>query len=83
MQTEHIVTLLIAERDKLNRAIGVFQGGAKRRGRPPKALAAVMAPAPVTNGHNGGMTTAARKAQSIRMKAYWAAKKRKKAGKTG
>jgi hypothetical protein len=79
MPTDHIVTLLIAERDKLNRAIEVLQGGAKRRGRPPKNPLAVMAPTtpsvPAANGRNGGMTAAARKAQSKRMKAYW--KKRK------
>ena len=37
MPTEHILSLLIAERDKLNRAIEALQGPAKRRGRPPKA----------------------------------------------
>jgi hypothetical protein len=37
MPTDQIVALLIAERDKLDRAIHVLQdGGAKRRGRPPK-----------------------------------------------
>jgi hypothetical protein len=81
MPTDHIVTLLIAERDKLTHAIEVLQG-ARRRGRPPKnplaILAATSAPAP--NGRRGGMTAAARKAQSRRMKAYWA-KKRKEAAK--
>jgi hypothetical protein len=36
MPTEQILTLLIAERDKLNRAIEALQGPTKRRGRPPK-----------------------------------------------
>jgi hypothetical protein len=37
MPTDQIVALLIAERDKLDRAIQVLQdGGARRRGRPPK-----------------------------------------------
>src|SRR5258706_4668044 len=37
MPTDQIVALLIAERDRLDRAIHVLQGGgAKRRGRPPK-----------------------------------------------
>jgi hypothetical protein len=36
MPTEHIVALLIAERDKLNRAIDALQGPTKRRGRPPR-----------------------------------------------
>jgi len=80
MPTEHIVALLVAERDKLNRAIEVLQGPTKRRGRPPKNLAAVVAQtaasAPSTNGRGSGMTAAARKAQSKRMKAYWAKRKK-------
>lgn len=36
MATEHIVALLISERDKLNRAIEALGAPAKRRGRPPK-----------------------------------------------
>ena len=36
MPTEQILALLIQERDKLNRAIEVLQGSAKRHGRPPK-----------------------------------------------
>jgi len=35
METEQIVALLIAERDRLARAIEALQGSAKRRGRPP------------------------------------------------
>jgi hypothetical protein len=33
--TDHIVQLLVQERDKLNRAIEALQGSVKRRGRPP------------------------------------------------
>ena len=36
MNTEHIVALLISERDKLNRAIEALGTPVKRRGRPPK-----------------------------------------------
>lgn len=36
MTMSDILTLLVAERDKLNRAIETLQGDAKRRGRPPK-----------------------------------------------
>src|SRR6266481_8486152 len=36
MQTEQIVSLLVAERDRLSRAIEALQGPTKRRGRPPK-----------------------------------------------
>ncbi len=50
----------------------------RRNGRPPKNLVFTQV-ATVTPGANGakrGMTAAARKAQSRRMKAYWAAKKK-------
>jgi hypothetical protein len=77
MPTEHIVALLVAERDKINRAIEALQGP-KRRGRPPKnplAIAAALAtPAPLKK--RGGMSAAAGKAQSERMKAQWS-KRRK------
>ena len=81
MPTDHIIALLIAERDKLNRAIEALQGPIKRRGRPPKNLSAAAAPlvAPIAKKRKG-LSAAARKAQSVRMKAYWAAK-RKKEGK--
>lgn len=75
MPTEHIVELLIAERDKLNRAIELLQGE-KRRGRPPK-IAVTVVPAN-ENGHGKKriFTAAQRKKQAARMKAYWAAKKK-------
>jgi hypothetical protein len=79
MPTEHIVALLIAERDRITRAIEALQGP-KRRGRPPKnplaAAAALATAAPAKK--RGGMSAAARKAQSERMKAQWA-KRRKQA----
>jgi hypothetical protein len=95
--TNDILPLLIAERDRLNRALEALQGAVKRRGRPPKnplsaspatdipklrrgrppknplAALAPTAPAPPRKG----MSTAARKALSERMKKYWA--KRRKA----
>jgi hypothetical protein len=71
MPTQQIIAMLIAERDKLNRAIEALQGSAKRRGRPPMAAAAI-ASAPKKK-----RSAAQRKAQAERMKAYWA--KRKKA----
>jgi hypothetical protein len=76
MPTEHIVALLIQEREKLNRAIEALQG-AKRRGRPPKnPLLAVGFP--TENGHKKTRTFSAaqRKKQAARMKAYWAAKRK-------
>jgi len=77
MPTEHILSLLLAERDKLNWAIEALQGSAKRRGRPPKKQsAAATAAAPARQRR--GRTAASRKAQSERMKAYWAAKRKSK-----
>lgn len=76
MPTEHIIALLITERDKLNRAIEALQGSAKRRGRPPKAVVTPTAPEPSAPKRKR-RSAAQRKAQAERMKAYWA--KRKKA----
>ena len=76
MPTEHIVALLIAERDKLNRAIEALQGSAKRRGRPPKATVTLGAPVPSAPKRKR-QSAARRKAQADRMKAYWAGKRKK------
>jgi hypothetical protein len=79
MPSDHIIALLVAERDRLSRAIDALQGPTKRRGRPPKnAVASVSAAAPVKKGRRK-FTAAQRKAQALKMKAYWA--KRKKEGK--
>jgi hypothetical protein len=85
MPTEHILDLLIEERDKLNRAIEALSGtGSKRLGRPRKTPAGeaggalVTTPAPAKKHHM--RSPAARKAQARRMKAYWA-KRRKNASK--
>jgi hypothetical protein len=79
MQTDHIVALLVAERDRITRAIEALQG-TKRRGRPPKNPLAALSPATsaTPKKRRGGMSAAARKAQSERMKAQWA-KRRKQA----
>jgi hypothetical protein len=76
MPTEHIIALLIAERDRLNRAIEALGGAiGKRRGRPPKNLgSATVAAKPARKKRT--FTAAQRNAQALRMKAYWA-KKRK------
>ena len=78
MPTEHILSLLIADRDKLNRAIEALQGSVKRRGRPPKNLLAAASPAQTTARRRRRMSAAARKAVSARMKAYWAANRKQK-----
>jgi len=85
MPTEHIVALLIAERDRLSRAIEVLQGPTKRRGRPPKNPLAEVVTAATTSAaptipakKKRTFTTAQRKQQAERMRKYWAAKKRMK-----
>jgi hypothetical protein len=80
MSTEHILALLISERDKLNRAIEALGMPVKRRGRPPKnPLAAAVAAAAVKPAPRKRrvLTAAWRKAQSERMKAYWAKRNKK------
>jgi hypothetical protein len=81
MQTDNIVELLIAERDRLTRAIDALQGPTKRRGRPPKqslVIPTATVRADAAPAKNKRMFTAAqRKLQAERMKAYW--KKRKAA----
>lgn len=81
MDTQQILQLLIAERDRLNAAISVLQGGttSKRRGRPPGSRngvsAAATAPTPAMK-HTRTFTPAQRKKQAQRMKRYWAARKK-------
>ncbi|HEY3741660.1 MAG TPA: hypothetical protein VGL53_17535 [Bryobacteraceae bacterium] len=83
MGIEQIVALLLAERDRLNRAIEALQLPAKRRGRPPKNATAAMtstsdasaSAAPPAQRKKRTFTAAQRKIQGERMKAYW--KKRK------
>ena len=80
MPTEHILALLVAERDKLNRAIEALQP-AKRMGRPPKNPLAASAAPMKRSAQKSAAQIARDKAASARMKAYWA--KRKKAPKKG
>jgi hypothetical protein len=94
MLTEQIVAVLIAERDKLSRAIEALQGPAKRRGRPPKnplASTFTLAAAPATvaakpKKRARTFNAAQREAAAERMRQRWAEKKKaegkaKKAGK--
>jgi hypothetical protein len=81
MPTDQILSLLLAERDKLSRAIEALSGPTKRRGRPPKnplaAMTSVAPPAPARKKRK--FSAAQRKQQAARTKAYWAAKKKAKA----
>jgi AT hook motif len=74
MFTEQIVSLLIQERDRLNRAIEALRGGAKGRGRPPKnvALTTVENEQPEKKRY---VNAASRKKMAAAQKKRWAAKK--------
>jgi hypothetical protein len=76
MPTEHILTLLIQERDRLNRAIEALQGPTKRRGRPPKNTLSRGAASATPARKKRTFTAAQRKQQAERMKKYWAGKKK-------
>ena len=78
--TEQILSLLIAERDRLSNAIEALQGPTKHRGRPPKNPAASAAAVPGVVRKRRGRSAAQRKAQAEKMRAYWA-KRRKEAAK--
>lgn len=77
MPIDQIVALLISERDKLTRAIEALQGAATRRGRPPKNPRVEVVEAVPVAKKRKFHTAARRKAQGERMKAYWAAKRKK------
>jgi hypothetical protein len=77
MPTEHILTLLISERDKLNRAIEALGAPVKRRGRPAKAA---QPPASAPALRKRTLSAAGRKAIVAATKRRWALIK---AGKTG
>jgi hypothetical protein len=95
MATEHIVALLIAERDKLTKAIEALSGPTKRFGRPPKNPVAVAAdygdptmpdwvkPKPASAKKPAKkkrhFSDAQRKAAGDRMRARWAGKRQAEA----
>jgi len=74
-----VLSLLIAERDRLNRAIDILQREPKRRGRKPGSTVARGAAAPkkaAKKRRRRRMSSAARKAVSDRMRKYWAARRK-------
>jgi len=91
MQTEQIVALLIAERNRLDAAIQALQGSVKRRGRPPATKVTAPSPdyaapnvsssasakAPAVRKHK--LSAAARKAMADAARRRWAAIKAGKA----
>jgi hypothetical protein len=70
MLTEHILTLLITERDRLNRAIEALQGPTKRRGRTLQAIESNS-----TGQKKRHVSAAARRRMRAAQKKRWAAVK--------
>jgi hypothetical protein len=73
MNTGHVVSLLIAERDKLNRAIAALQGSARRRGRPPKQPSFMPIAPSVAEPKRRHFSAAARRKMAAAQKKRWAA----------
>ena len=71
MVSEHIVGLLIAERDKINQAIEALQGKEKVAAKP---MAAPSAPSAAVKNRKT-MSAAARRKISLALKKRWATKK--------
>jgi hypothetical protein len=84
MATEHILSLLIAERDKISKAIEAL-GGTPKAAAPKAVAVAGTSELPVLaepkRRKRKALTAAQKKAHSDRMKAFWAAR-RKKLGKS-
>ncbi len=78
MSTKQILALLIAERDKLDRAIEALREPVERReGRPGNPLigSTVSTAVPKPTSKKRNLTGTPRKQQSERMRAFWAAKR--------
>ena len=74
MPTEHIVRLLIEERDRLNRAIAALQGPLIRRGRPANHQRPKME-SDGTQPKKRHVSAAARRKMAAAQKKRWAAAK--------
>jgi hypothetical protein len=72
------IELLIAERDKLNKAIDALSGPRKRNGRPPKNSVAAVTPtaAAAPKKKRRKFSAAQREAAAERMRQRWALKKK-------
>jgi hypothetical protein len=71
--TDHIVALLLAERDRLNRAIEAIQGSVVRSGGPPRTPAAGLSAAGPKKRH---VSAASRRRMALAQKRRWAAARR-------
>ena len=82
--SQNVLSILIAERDRLNKAIEILQGGASA---PAAAPVRAAAPAPkaerkATKKKRGGKrerTPESRAAQAEKMRLYWANRKKQEA----
>ena len=72
MPMSDILAAIIAERDRLDRAIAILQEPNRRHGTASTTKT-------IAGSRQGHMSAAARKAQSARMKAFWQAKRKKAA----
>jgi hypothetical protein len=81
MSIEQILNELIAERDKLDRAIEALHGPLKRRGRPARnpAVPSAAVGTVAAKRKRRTFTAAQRKQQAAKMRAYWAAKRKAQA----
>lgn len=75
MPIDQILSLLVAERDRLNRAIQALQAGSKGS-RPAAKIASSAKPAPAAKRRRKPMSAAQKKAHSERMKAFWAERRK-------
>jgi hypothetical protein len=80
MPTDHIIQLLIAERDRLNQVIELLTGSTKRPGRPRKDPLANapdwVLPKAKPERKKRKFTAAQRKAQAEEMRLYWKTKRK-------
>jgi hypothetical protein len=79
MATDHILSLLIAERDKLNKAIAALGGVTTSASQPSKSSEASAPAAPKKRRKRKALSAVQKKAHSERMKAFWAARRKKSA----
>ena len=83
MPIDHILTLLVAERDKLNRAIEALRGTSSASSQHKKPAPTLAATQTTNHARKPTIWTAAkRRAAAERAKAIWA-KRRKQEGKKG
>jgi len=74
MPKEQIIAILVAERDRLSRAIEALQGSTKGRGRPSKAeTTATKTQAKAAAGRKRKLSAAGRKAIAEAARRRWAA----------